>query len=143
MKASTAATRMKLHPEQCQNLPFPIGCKVWYDLRSGRGDEGGIVNGSVGAEWSGIELESKSGMAEQSDLPVNKWASHLGLGGGASTNDAAEALSFSDGFVSAVYLDLVASTILYEVTSSANFDKFDDKKTSASGESLFSGKFFC
>ncbi|KAL7522506.1 hypothetical protein ACHAWX_007201 [Stephanocyclus meneghinianus] len=140
MKASTAATRMKLHPEQCQNLPFPIGCKVWYDLRSGRGDESGIVNGSVGAEWSGIELESKSGMAEQSDLPVNKWASHLGLGGGASTNDAAEALSFSDGFVSAVYLDLVASTILYEVTSSANFDKFDDKKTSASECNFFSEK---
>jgi len=142
MKASTAARRMKLHPEQCINLPFPVGCQVWCNLRSCGGDESGIVNGGIGAERSGMELESKSGMVEHSDVPVKNSGSRLGLGGSASTSYVAETVSFSGGFVSAVYLDLVASTILYEVTPIANSDKFDAKKTSFSGESLFSGEFY-
>eukprot|EP00804_Cyclotella_cryptica_P016816 CCRYP_001808-RA/>CCRYP_001808-RA protein AED:0.02 eAED:0.02 QI:136/1/1/1/1/1/4/2242/969 len=147
MQASTTAARMKLHPEQCQNLPFPVGCHVWYDLRPGRHDDGGVINGGIGADPSGVDLESTIGTEEYNDILVKKWGYLLDVEGSASTSVAAESkdtkdpshqtMSFSSGFVSGAYLDLAASTILYEVTPIANSAMFDDSKKSFSECKLF------
>jgi hypothetical protein len=116
-----APSKVKLQPDQTENLPYPVGCEVWYNIRTG-GDGIAAKN-----EKTRQKSEGGGGMTKHGDLMMKKWGSLLG--GNASDDVDAKnkviagqnstcysQLTFCVGVVSAVYLDLMASSIGYEVT---------------------------
>ena len=88
---------MKLNQEQCLNLPFPIGCPVWYDIR---------VTNYGGRQHHAAARATMSERREYDD-DTNRRGDSSG---------ALFEFAFKSGIVSAAYLDIAASNILYEIT---------------------------
>ena len=114
------APRMKLNQEQCSHLPFPIGCRVWYNIRTDDfGGSGAATNAStstvVGAVGRGAAATEQG-----SSAPLSSESAVIG------PNSIHGPLTFEHGVVSAAYLDVIASNILYEVKPEAGME---DEKT--------------
>ena len=83
---------MKLNEEQCSNLPFPVGCRVWYNMKLD--------------VFQGISTKVKEG--EKNDQYMEqKWGALLNSSKAEQQHAAAaahsyEALVFDRGVVSAV-----------------------------------------
>ena len=99
---------MKLNQEQCLNLPFPIGCPVWYDIRV-TNDGGRHHHAAAAAAAAASERREYDDTNRRGD----------------SSGELFE-FAFKSGIVSAAYLDIAASNILYEITP-ANGSKMNGK----------------
>ena len=92
---------MKLNLEQCSNLPFPIGCRVWYDIKLDARNN--------------VAANDISGAVNHGAVMERKWGALLG-GIASDEKRHHDTFSFRRGFVSAAFLDMMASNILYEIT---------------------------
>jgi len=109
---------MKLNQEQCLNLPFPIGCPVWYDIR---------VTNDGGRQHHAAAAASER---REYDDDTNR------RGSTATKRGVLFEFAFKSGIVSAAYLDIAASNILYEITP-ANGSKMNDKNFYSDNELLY------
>ncbi|KAL7505756.1 hypothetical protein ACHAXN_006671 [Cyclotella atomus] len=110
---------MKLNEEQCSNLPFPVGCQVWYNINLDELRCNDISNAN----------------ALHAAAMEEKWG---GLLGASNTTAAKAVLTFNSGIVSAAYLDMNVRSIMYEI-SPLN----DDGETSSPEKSMYSDKELC
>jgi hypothetical protein len=88
---------MKLNEEQCSNLPFPVGCQVWYNINLDELRCNDISNAN----------------ALHAAAMEEKWG---GLLGASNTAAAKAVLTFNSGIVSAAYLDMNVRSIMYEIS---------------------------
>ena len=95
---------MKLNEEQCLNLPFPIGCLVWYDIRIKNDGEKYHAAATISERREQYDTEKRGGSSGGTDNTAT------------ATNRGVFEFAFKCGIVSAAYLDIAASNILYEVT---------------------------
>jgi hypothetical protein len=112
---------MKLNEEQCSNLPFPVGCRVWYNPKL---DE---------LRCNDISNANKDSTLHAAAAMEQKWGD--GLLGESNTAVAAvkAVLTFKSGIVSAVYLDMAVRAIMYEISPLND----DGEETSFPGASWF------
>jgi hypothetical protein len=93
---------MKLDEEQCSNLPFPVGCRVWYNLKldelrcneiSNTNKDSTLHAATMEQKWDGLLGESNTAVAAVKAV-----------------------LTFKSGIVSAIYLDMAVRAIMYEIS---------------------------
>ena len=108
---------MKLNHEQCSQLPFPIGCRVWYNIRTDElpssGGGGAVTNTSTSTAVRSVDHGDGT---EHRSAPVDAESSDIGQ------TSIRGPLTFEHGVVSAAYLDVMVSNILYEVKPDGGVD---------------------
>ncbi|KAL3782418.1 hypothetical protein ACHAWO_007107 [Cyclotella atomus] len=100
---------MKLSEEQCSNLLFPVGCRVWYNPK---------LDGLRCNDMPNANKDSALHAAAMEE----KWGALLGTSSNAAAatvedeSQGKAVLTLNSGIVSAAYLDMNVRDVMYEIS---------------------------